>query len=311
MLERTLGPGRVRAEAAVEMDFDRVNITEERFDPENQVPRSTQSTQESSRSAEPGNVSVANNLPAADGAGGGPTTQESRQEETTNFEIGRSLRNIVREHPQLKRLSVAVLVDGVWEPQPEGAPRFRERTPEELARLAALVRSAVGFDERRGDRVEVVSLRFAEADAGGAPGGGLLGFEIGPAMLMRLLESGILAAVALLAILLVGRPMAARFAASLAPRPQLASASPGAPALTGAAGGGTALPGPAGGAAFAAGAGNAALPAAEAEDDTMVSLAMVAGQMRASSLNRLAALVEQHPDGALTVVRRWLTPEHG
>ena len=85
MLERTLGPGRVRAEAAVEMDFDRVQTTEERFDPDNQVPRSTQSAQESNRSGETPPVTVANQLPGAQQQQGGQQTQETRQEETTNF----------------------------------------------------------------------------------------------------------------------------------------------------------------------------------------------------------------------------------
>ncbi|MHB0668549.1 flagellar basal-body MS-ring/collar protein FliF, partial [Roseomonas mucosa] len=143
LLERTLGAGKVRAEATVELDSERVQTTEERYDPDNQVARSTQSTQEQSRSGEGGNnsVSVANQLPGAEAAGGnGDRSQESRTEETTNYEIGKTVRSALREGPVLKRLSVAVLVDGVYEPQPEGAPKFRERTPEELQRLTALVR---------------------------------------------------------------------------------------------------------------------------------------------------------------------------
>ena len=92
------------------MDFDHVQTTEERFDPDNQVPRSQQSVQENSRGAEPQPTSVQNNVPGADPAGGGGS-QESRQEETTNFEIGRTTRNTLREHPVVRRQSVAVLVD--------------------------------------------------------------------------------------------------------------------------------------------------------------------------------------------------------
>jgi flagellar M-ring protein FliF len=66
MLERVLGAGRVRAEVAMEMDFDRVETREERFDPDNQVARSTQSTTENNRTQEPGTVSVGNNLPGAE-----------------------------------------------------------------------------------------------------------------------------------------------------------------------------------------------------------------------------------------------------
>ncbi|MFH5924606.1 flagellar basal-body MS-ring/collar protein FliF [Roseomonas xinghualingensis] len=300
MLERSLGPGRVRAEAAVEMDFDRIQTTEERFDPENQVARSVQSSQEQSRGAESGNVSVANQLPGAEPAGGN-SSQENKSEETTNYEIGKTVRSTLREHPVLRRLSVAVLVDGVWEGTP---PSFRERSADELARIGTLVRSAIGFDERRGDRVEVVSMRFALPEGGdNAPEAGLLGLGIGPATLARLVESAIYAVVALIAILLVARPMAKRLTAALVPQPALAGIGPDGPALPGAGMAG-AIAGP------GAVAGALAAPAARLPgEDEMVSLDNVQGQLRASSVARVNALMEAHPDEALTVMRRWLAPE--
>jgi flagellar M-ring protein FliF len=162
LLERTLGPGRVRAEASVEMDFDRVQTLEERFDPDNQVPRSTQSSTETSRNTEPGNVSVANQLPGNDPAGGGNRQEQSRQEETTNFEIGRLTRNTTREQPAIRRVSVAVLVDGVWEPVAGGPPRFRGAQRGGAA--AHRGTGPLGRRLQRGARrpVEVVNLRFAE-----------------------------------------------------------------------------------------------------------------------------------------------------
>jgi flagellar M-ring protein FliF len=299
MLERTLGPGRVRAEATVEMDFDRVQTTEERFDPDNQVPRSQQSVQESSRNAEGGPTTVQNNVPGADPAGGGGS-QESRQEETTNFEIGRTTRNTLREHPVVRRQSVAVLVDGVWEPGANGAAAsFRERTAEEVARIASLVRGAIGFDERRGDTVEVVSLRFAEPPAPAAEAAGMFDLAFSSTTIARLLESALYALVALIAILLVGRPAVGRLV-TLANRPPAAAIAGGAaPALAGASGI-AALPGQAGD--------MAALPGAP-DGDAMVSIAMVEGQMRASSITRMQDLVERHPEESLSVVRRWMTPE--
>jgi flagellar M-ring protein FliF len=309
MLERSLGAGRVRAEAAVEMDFDRVQTTEERFDPENQVPRSVQSSQEQSRGAEGGNVSVANQLPGAEGAGGSGS-QESKSEETTNYEIGKTVRNTLREHPVLRRLSVAVLVDGVWEGTP---PAFRERSAEELARIGTLVRSAIGFDERRGDRVEVVSMRFAAPDGSDSAGdAGVLGLGIGPATLARLAESAIYAVVALLAILLVVRPMARRLTATLVPQPALAGIGPERLAMPASAGAG-ALGGPAAAGALASSgavAGALAGPMGGMPgEDEMVSLDNVQGQLRASSVARVNALMEAHPDEGLAVMRRWLAPE--
>lgn len=298
MLERVLGAGRVRAEVALEMDFDRVETREERFDPENQVARSQSSTTENNRSQEAGSVSVANNLPGAEpAAGAAPGNTESRQEETTNFEIGRSVRNVLREHPVTRRLSVAVLVDGVTEPQEGAAPRFRERTPDELARIAALVRSAVGFNEGRGDKVEVVSMRFAEAPAE-APATGPLGLDIPQAMLARLAETAVLGLVAILAVLLLGRPIVRKLSLSLGPQPALAGTGSGARGVAG----------PGGAQVEAIGADGT--PAAlEHEEEKMVNLAHIEGQMRASSIARITQLADEHPDEALSVVRRWLAPE--
>jgi flagellar M-ring protein FliF len=239
--------------------------------------------------------------------------------ETTNYEIGRSTRSTVREHPAVRRLSVAVLVDGVSEARPgEAAPAWRERTPEELARIAALVRSAVGFDERRGDRVEVVSMRFVEEPAAAvAEAAGPLGLPpLSPALLARLAESGLLALVALVGILAVGRPVVGRLSAALIPlevRPAAAGATPG-----------SALPGGPAAAALAAAAAVPGTPAAaaalaaageEAEaqplpaPETLVSLSHVQGQMRQSSLTMVTKLVEKHPEEALSVLRRWLGPQ--
>ncbi len=302
MLERSLGPGRVRAEVSAEMDFDRSQTVEERFDPENQVPRSVQSVTEQNRSGESGAVSVAGQLPAAEAPPGGTQSQESRSEETTNYEIGRVTRNIQREHPVVRRLSVAVLVDGVWEPQPGGVATFRERNAEELQRLSSLVRSAVGFDERRGDRTEVVSLRFAEPPgAGAADPAGFLGVALPPAAMARLIESAVFAVIALLALMLVARPVMGGLKASLAARAALA-----APGAGGVAGAGGALAGPDG---LTALPGTDASGRTQADDDAMVSVANVAGQMRASSLARMARLLEAHPDEALGVIRTWLQAE--
>ncbi|WBV44555.1 flagellar basal-body MS-ring/collar protein FliF [Pseudoroseomonas cervicalis] len=319
MLERILGPGRVRAEATIEMDHDRVQTTEERFDPENQVPRSQSSVNESSRNGEQQNVSVANQLPGAPPAqqSSGPQSQEARQEETVNYEIGRTTRNTLRDQPVVRRLSVAVLVDGVWEPGENGGPaRFRERTTQEMERISALVRGAIGFNESRGDRLEVVSLRFADPAWGSDGEGqrGPLGLPpLTPTLTARLLESALYALVALLAVFFVGRPVAKRLVAGMSPRPVGALAGAGAAggALPPPEGALPGMPGVAGGAAAGAAAalsgeaGEAGAPA----DQAMIDLAMVSGQISVSSLNSLTDLVEKYPEETLAVVRRWLSPE--
>lgn len=301
MLERVLGPGRVRAEVAMEMDFDRVETREERFDPDNQVARSTQSTTENNRTQENGTVSVGNNLPGAEPPGGGNGNTENRQEETTNYEIGRSTRSVLREHPVIRRLTVAVLVDGVTEAQADGAATHRERTPEELARISALVRNAVGFNEQRGDRVEVVSMLFAEPEAMSRETGPL-GLDISQATLARLMETAVIGLLVVLALLLVARPVAKRLAISMNPMPALAGAG-GAPVALDANG----IPI----VALTADGQPVLPPGVEpgSEEERMIHLSHVQGQMRASSIARITALVEENPDQALLVLRRWLTPE--
>jgi flagellar M-ring protein FliF len=130
-----------------------------------------------------------------------------------------------------------------------------------------------------------------------------------PALLGRIVESAILAVVALAAILLLLRPLVGRLGVALASPPGLAFA--------GAGGGGTIALDGVEGAAIADGTGDpavtadrtAALPGAT--EDTLISVAQVEGQMRASALKALAEMVDSNPDQAVTVVRRWLTPEDG
>lgn len=315
MLERSLGPGRVRAEATVRMNFDRVNETQERFDPEGQVTRSTQSVTQNSKSTEAsGTVSVQNNLPNADAGSQGAGSQEARQEETTNYEISKTVRTLIREQPQIDRVSIAVMVDGTETAGPDGKRTWQPRAPEEMTRLTALVKSAIGYDERRGDVVEVVSLRFAGGTEAEPDAGGLFGLGLEKNDLIRLAQTGLFGLIGLLALLLVLRPMIGRLTA-LAPG-AVAGVLPGS---------GAALASGAGGVAMIAGPGGVMLPApagaAQAtlgglaaagmiEDDSMVNLAQIEGQMRASSLRRLSELVERHPTETLTIIRGWMAQDN-
>ena len=312
MLERTLGPGRVRAEAAVEMDFERVNETQERYDPDGQVPRSTQSVTNSSRSSEAAaTTSVQNNLPNADAATPPTGSQENRQEETTNFEISRTVRTLVREQPQIKRISLAVMVDGIEAPGPDGKPVWRPRDAEELARLTTIVRTAVGFNERRGDSVQVLSMRFVGPEESAPAETGLFGLGLEKADLMRLSETAIIGAIALIALLTILRPMVLRLT--------MADIAPAAPGLTPGLASDLALAGTGAEPALADGkyaalGGSGADPSGRAgliTDDSMVEIANIAGQMRASSLRRIGMLAQKHPNETLTIVRGWIARENG
>jgi flagellar M-ring protein FliF len=304
MLEQSLGAGRVRAEAAVRMNFDRINETQERYDPDGQVTRSTQSTTSNSKSTEAnGTVSVQNNLPNADAGNTGAGSQEGRQEETTNYEIGKTVRTLIHEQPQIDRVSLAVMVDEEDSIGADGKHVRQARSPEALERITSLVKTAIGFDEKRGDHVEVVSMRFIAADAPPVvEPAGLFGLPLDKADLMHLAQTALFGIVALLALLLVLRPMVTRLT-SLSSGRGFAMLSPG--------GAQPALGGPSG-AAFPGGGGIQApgnVPLLE--DESMVNIAQIEGQMRASSLRRITELADKHPDETLSIVRGWMVRENG
>ena len=109
MLERSLGAGHARAEAAVRMDFDHVSLSEEKYDPDGQVPRSEQSVSDQTEAMQPAStVSVQNSLPNAPTPSQSTGNRNSRREETTNYEIGKTVRTLVHEQPQISRISLAV-----------------------------------------------------------------------------------------------------------------------------------------------------------------------------------------------------------
>jgi flagellar M-ring protein FliF len=321
MLERSLGPGRTRAEASITFDYEQIRETQERYDPDGQVVRSSQSVTNSSKTTEQStSVSVQNNLPNAD-AGTSPSgTQDQRQEETTNYEIAKTVRTVIRDQPKIARLSIAVMVDGMTSKGSDDALIWKERPPEELERITRLVKSAVGFDEKRGDKVEIVSLRFTTE-----PGPlddqphTSLPFQLEKSDLIHLSETALFGVLALVGLMVILRPMVARLT-SAPPHLMVTDASE-TPSDVSSAGynelgqsrsaaqlaGGTGLPAIAG-----PGTNSTAINSsstAQLEDESMVNLANVEGQLRASSIRRIADLVEKHPEESLSIVRAWMQQE--
>ena len=202
------------------------------------------------------------------------------------------------------------------EPGADGKPAWKPRPAEELDRLAALVRGTIGFDEKRVTTSRSSTCASPSEDAVAEAGPRrLLGVPVGNLDVGQLAQTGVFALVALLGLLLVLRPMVRRL---VAPPDGLGDAL----ALAGPDGSGAGGPGPllAGNGASAGGAvglltgppgavARLAAPGAEAEDDSMVELANIQGQMRASSIRRVAAMVDRHPDESLSIVRAWLHQE--
>ncbi|WP_341705128.1 flagellar basal-body MS-ring/collar protein FliF [Ferrovibrio sp.] len=305
LLERSVGVGNVRAEVTVEMDFDRVTTNQELFNPDQQVVRSTQTVNEQTQSQEgQQNVTVANNLPEAQGQGGNQATNNStRTEEVVNYEISKTIRTQVREAGVIKRISAAVLVNNIVQVDGQGQRSYQARSPEEMQQLTALVRNAIGFDQQRGDTTEVVTMRFAEP--------GDIPDEVDPdslpvflgltkADLFRIGEIAGYVLLGLLAMLLVVRPIIRRVLEASqesedVPPGMLTPAMPGVPMVVG-------------------GAPIAELPAAPDAGmapptpgiESMIDIARIEGQVKASSLKKIGEIVDKHPEEAVSIIRNWL-----
>ncbi|HXP76772.1 MAG TPA: flagellar basal-body MS-ring/collar protein FliF [Stellaceae bacterium] len=310
MLERSLGPGKARVDVRADMDFDRITTSSESFDPDGQVVRSTQTVTQNDDSTN-GNdqpVTVTNNLPnnqAAQTANGG-RSKTARNEETINYEISKTTRSQVREAGEVKRLSVAVLVDGTYTAKPDGTKEYAPRTPDEIKQLNTLVRSAIGYNEKRGDTVEVVNLKFATPDEPAAvatPSSGFLGFE--KADLFRMGETLTLAVVALLVILLVVRPLMFKLLeGGSAPLGMETAGLLAAPGMTAH----PQLPPPAGmqNAMVQAQAAAMPVPMPRPAVDQMIDIGQVEGRVAASSIKKIGEIVEKHPEEAVAIVRSWM-----
>jgi flagellar M-ring protein FliF len=280
-------------QVTAEMDFNRISSTTQTFDPEGRVVRSTSSTEETSSSPSNGGSSTAGaNVPDASrttGSNGGPAGNESSQE-TINYEISNTTRTEISEGGRVRRLSVAVAVDGTLTPgEGDAAPTYTPRTEEEMQRLTALVRSAVGFNQERGDVVEVVNTQFARtAAAVEAQSPGMFAF-LGNLDVMRIVEIVAALIAALAFVFFVLRPLVGGLMRGGA---NAELAGPGAvPALPGAA---------------MASAGAAALPHPDAANDATIDVAQVGGRVKQSSVKKMAEVVSKHPDESAQIIRGWI-----
>lgn len=304
IIASVVGPGRARVRVAADMDFNRITQTSDDFDPERRVVRSTQTREEQSSSGESrdGQVSVGNELPGANQTTpqqqNSPREASRKSEETVNYEIARTQRTEVTEGGRIKRVSVAVLVDGIYARDAQGNVNYQPRPAEELERIGALVRSAIGFDQRRGDQVEIVNLRFAEAPqlaAPEAPKPWWMIYDLTKEDIRYAIELVVLLIVSLLVMLFVVRPLLRRIVTPDPPPP--------------------ALPSPVGKAASGEGEASDEKPVVKAppiapgmESVTMkmIEMAQIKGEVHQASLAKVGELVEKNPHETVSIIRQWL-----
>jgi flagellar M-ring protein FliF len=293
IVSSVVGAGRARVQLSADFDYNKITQTSDKFDPEGRVLRSSQTREESSSTADNnGQVTVNNELPGnqrPDGASSSAKDQSKKTEETNNYEISHTTKTEVTEAGRVNRISVAVLVDGVYSKNEKGEMVYKERGKQELDRIATLVRSAIGFDQKRGDQVEVVNLKFAEAPAVAPinePTGlfGMLQFTKDD--VMYFIELGMMMLLSLVVLFMVIRPLVRRILASEV-IPALTSDDATLALTEG---------------AQAAGGQNV-VPAGP----NMVDVAQVQGQVHAQTVHRVGELAERNPNETANIVRQWLT----
>ena len=294
LLEKSIGEGKVRAQVNLEMDFDEIITNEEIYDPDSQVVRSQATVTDNSTSNEMEQpVSVAQNIPNGDmvASESGSINHKSRTEETINYEISKIVRNKVKNSGTIKRLGVAVIVDGIYERNSDGKLVYRERTSEEMEQIRSLVKSAVGFDAERGDMVEVANMQFAsnQPEIELVEETLIMGFT--KEELMRIAEGIGVAIVAILVILLVIRPLINNAFES--------NTNGGESRLLG---------------------DNAEeyklllsnfLNEEDSEIEELINMNKIDGRIKVSSLKKINDIVEKNPDAAVNIIRGWLYSNDG
>ncbi len=309
IVEGVVGPGAARVQVTAELNRQSVTETSQNFDPNGQVLLSRRRNNETSRDSDGGNsnaVSASENLPDGGTEGGGAQSASERDisSEEVNYEISSTTRSEIIEAGSINRLAVAVAVDGVLTTNEDGTSTWAARSAEEIAQIEALVRSAMGFvsSDTRQDDLTVTQIEFARTNPllGTEAAGG---FSFNKNDVLRGAEVLVMFITALLVIFLVARPLVkGAGSAAIAPAGLALATAGGAPAHTlDTANAPTGLP---------TAEVPAALPAGAAPppsiDNALIDIEKIDGQVKASSIKKVASLVEQHPEESISILRSWL-----
>jgi flagellar M-ring protein FliF len=289
LLEQVAGAGKVSTRITVDMDFNQTQVAEEHYDPDSAVIRSQQRSVENSQGNEPGakgNPDVPINVEAQLMQNPSNKAQKqdqeqhknaTRQRETVNYEINRVNKQTTQAPGGIKKVSVAVLVDGTYEMKPNSEGKsvstFVSRSPEQLKSLEDIVKKAIGYSEARGDQITVSNIPFVtdapESDFIKAENRWVKLLKEHYKMILNLL-------IVVLGFFLIIRPLMRRFQ-------QLAEAPKALPA-----------------------AGAPALP--ESVEDGFLGLEALP-EKELTLRKRAVALVQRDPDHATAIIRAYLREE--
>lgn len=333
IVSSVVGPGHARVQLTADFDLNRITQTSDKFDPDGRVVRSSQTREEQSDSTqgkESGQVSVGGQLPGSnqDGTSGGDRNkdQSKKTEEIVNYEISRTTKTEVTEAGRINRISAAVLVDGRYTKNDKGEMVYQPRAKEEIDRISALVRSAIGFDAKRGDQVEVVNLRFAETTPVPieTPQGWMKYFQFTKDDIMGAAEKGVMALLGLIVLLMVVRPLVRRVVTPENPNIAGRAGIAGVAGAIGGPGGATSIgvqigadgqpiqSGGGSGSITNAGGTNIAIVGSDEavaisnRTSAMIDVAQVQGQVHAQSVQKVGELASKNPHEAVSIIRSWL-----
>jgi flagellar M-ring protein FliF len=318
LVEGVVGPGKARVEVSADIDMAQVTESKKTFDPDGQVIRSEQTSEENSAESDPNGaagVTAGANIPTGAATAPGSITLPSNKNTTgantatTNYEIGETTTSTVTLPGAVKKLSVAVAVDGITAIGAGGKPgAYTPRNAADMKKIEDLVRAAAGIDDSRGDSVKVVNIRFPSADdaEGVTASSALLGFDKND--IMRAIELGILGIVGILLVLFGVRPMLKRVTTGGGFLPAPMGGGGGGPLLAGQAGGGpqarlVTMPD---GSQVAVDASGQALSLPGPDLEQRIDIARIEGQVKASSVKQVSDFVDRHPDESVSILRSWL-----
>ncbi len=306
IVSSVVGPGHARVQVNADFDFDRITETSDTYDPDSRVVRSSQTREETSATTQGNNeVTVGNEIPQgaqAQNSGTGDSTpaprdQAKKSEEIVNYEISKTTKTEVTEGGRLKRVSVAVLVDGTYVKNDKGEFVYKPRSKEEIDQIAAVVRSAIGFDKKRGDQVDVVNLPFAEPppEPAAPPRSWLSALHFSKDDIMQAIEMVVMGLLGLAVLFLVVRPLVRRI---LAP---VENALPALPA--GALPAGPLAAEPVAGVVAESGP---QFKGERSEASKMIDIAQIQGQVHAQSVQKVGEIADRNPRETVSIIRQWL-----
>ncbi|HTT48269.1 MAG TPA: flagellar basal-body MS-ring/collar protein FliF [Pseudolabrys sp.] len=328
IVSSVVGPDHARVEITADFDLNRITQTTDKFDPDGRVLRSSQTREETSTTSDEkgGPVSVGNELPGAAKQPGAPASgdQSRKTEEIANYEISRTTKTEVTEAGRVNRISAAVLVDGIYSKNDKGEVTYQPRPKEDIDRITALVRSAIGFDAKRGDQVEVVNLRFAEPTPMpiNEPTGWMSYLQFTKDDIMRFAEQGVMILLGLVVLFFVVRPLVRRIISDEA----IGGGAAAVASIAGPVGVASAVGVPMAPAAPAHPVHNVvpnattpppSISIVGAEEQVaisnrtaaMIDIAQVQGQVHAQSVQKVGEIAERNPHEAVSIIRSWLHEE--